>query len=59
METNKVFRTNKLFLMALQYLDEIQSPQEITEIDLTETFFDELIKIAENKELINITINGS
>ena len=57
-QQRKIFRTNKLFLLALNEFDKIQNITETSENDLTEIFFDEIIKIHKNKELINITING-
>lgn len=54
-----IYKTNKLFLKALRLIDGVRTDEEIAKDDITELFYDELMKIIENNELVNINVNGT
>lgn len=57
-ETVKKFKTNKLLLLAIELSYQLVDEKEIESIDRTDVFYDEIIKIVDNKELLNVNING-
>lgn len=54
----QIFKTNKMLVLAIELSYQMVDDKEIENVDRTELFYDEIIKIVENKELLNINING-
>lgn len=52
------FKVNQFYILAQQYADEVTSDEDIRKIDMTETFWDEMTKMIQNKEIIINQINA-
>ena len=56
---SKVFATNKLFLYALDFSNRVTEDTEIMSINMTDVFYDQIVKIGLAKELFKLNINGN
>lgn len=55
----ETYKINNLLQLAMKYLNSLEGDDEIAKRNETDLFYYELYKIYENKELININVNGT